>query len=163
MSNLDLTEDQVLSATDEADALHFRPSIGTLFLPTIVIAFGYGFVWLWLFVDGQGHTSLARLCMFVLLLGVPLMSAYNLMRLATVGIKTHDDYVRVHPGFPVRDATNIPYAFIENIDIHRSFLGRWTQSATLKISLSAGKPIYIASLKHPNQARSAIVARAMNC
>lgn len=161
MSNLNVTKDQSLNATDGADGLHFRPSILTLFLPTIVIAFGYGLVWLWLFIDGQGHTALARLCMFVLLLGVPLISAYNLMRLATVGIKTHDDYVRVHSGFPARDATNIPYAFIEDIDIQRSFLGRWTKSATLKISLSAGKPIYIASLKHPNQARSAIKACAI--
>lgn len=135
---------------------HFRPSVVALILPTVLIALGYGALWLWLYFSGREDTALARICMFVLLLGVPLLVAYCLLRFATLGIKIYNKHLRVHSGFPSRDPVDIPFAFVESAQIEYGLVGRLTGAGSIKINLSAGRPIAVAGLKDPIQVKSRI-------
>lgn len=159
MDNSKLTEYQTNIDTFFNEQKHFKPSALALFLPIIVVSIGYGLLWFWLYTDGQSHSALARVCMFVLVLGVPLISAYNLLRYATLGIKLNETFLKVHSGFPSRDPIEIPYILIKDIKIVKGLAGRWTGAASLQIFMSSSKPITIAALIHPKQAKAAIQAR----
>lgn len=159
MVNSKLTEHQTDIDTFINDQRHFKPSVLALFLPIIVVSIGYGLIWFWLYLSGQSHSALARICMFVLVLGVPLISAYNLLRYATLGIKLNETFLKVHSGFPSRDPIEIPYILIKDVKIVKGLAGRWTGAASLQIFMSSGKPITIAALIYPKQAKAAIQAR----
>lgn len=142
--------------------LHFRSSLITLLLPAFIIAIGYGGAWGWLHLNEQSHTALARLCMFVLVLGVPLLIAYNVLKFATLGIRLFDDHLIVHKGFPARDPMEIDYQFIKNVELEYGWLGQITGVASMHIYPKAGKPISVSGLKDPQGALKAVQERCVN-
>lgn len=159
MVNSKLTEHQMDIDTFINEQKHFKPSALALFLPIIVVSIGYGVIWFWLYTTGQSHSALARICMFVLVLGVPLISAYNLLKYATLGIKLNETFLKIHSGFPSRDPIEIPYSLIKDIKIVKGLASRWTGAASLQLFLNSGKPITITALTDPKQAKAAIQAR----
>ncbi|WP_290887643.1 hypothetical protein, partial [Hoeflea sp.] len=50
----------------------WRASALALFLPGLVVAGGYAGLWLFLHAAGRGEGALARVCLLVLVIGVPL-------------------------------------------------------------------------------------------
>lgn len=142
--------------TEQEPQAEFRSSLLGLFSPTIMIAIGYGLVWLVLFFDGRDGGALARLCMFVLLLGIPLLGAYCLLRYITTSIKLFEVSAQIHAGFPSRDPIDIPYRFIEYVQVRYGLLGRFTKSATLRIGLTAKKSVEIRHIDQPEKVKLAI-------
>ncbi len=142
--------------------LHFRSSLITLLLPALIIAIGYGSAWGWLHFNDQSHSAIARLCMFVLVLGVPLLIAYNVLKFATLGIRLFDDYLIVHKGFPARDPMEIDYQFIKNVELEYGWLGQITGVASMHIYPKAGKPITVSGLRDPQIALKAVHERCVN-
>lgn len=142
--------------------LHFRSSLQTLLLPALIIAIGYGSAWGWLYLNDQSQTALARLCMFVLVLGVPLLIAYNVLKFATLGIRLFDDNLIVHKGFPARDPMAIDYQFIKSVELDYGWFGQFTGVASMHIYPKAGKPITVSGLRYPVDALSAVQERCEN-
>lgn len=134
----------------------FRASLLGLFLPTIIIALGYGIVWLVQYFDGRDTGALARLSMFVLLLAVPLLGAYGLLRYITTSVKLYEVSAQIHAGFPSRDPVDIPYRFIEYVHIRYGLLGYLTKSATLIIGLTAKKSVEVRNVYQPEAVKRAI-------
>lgn len=141
---------------DDSFNKEFRSSRAGLFLPTLIIAIGYGALWLILLWHGLSYGALARLCMFVLLVGLPVLVAYSLLRYITTSIRLYEVSAHVHAGFPRRDPVNIPYRFMEYVEVHYGFLGRLTKSATLRIGLIANKSIEVSYVHEPERAKLAI-------
>lgn len=142
--------------------LHFRSSLMTLLLPAFIIAVGYGGAWGWLYLNDQSQTALARLCMFVLVLGVPLLIAYNTLKFATLGIRLFANSMIVHKGFPARDPMEIDYQFIKNVELEFGWFGQFTGVASMHIYLKAGKPITVSGLRYPQKALLAVQERCVN-
>ena len=142
--------------------LHFRSSLMTLLLPALIIAIGYGVAWGWLYLNGQSQTALARLCMFVLVLGVPLLIAYNTLKFATLGIRLFGGHMIVHKGFPARDPMDIDYQYIKNVELEYGWFGQFTGVASMHIFLKAGKPITVSGLRYPEKALEAVQERCVN-
>lgn len=149
----DETVDLPISETRHQE---FRSSVVGLFLPTLFIAVGYGVLWFSLLLSERSDGPLARLCMFVLIVGIPILIAYCLMRYITTSIQLYEVSAQVHAGFPRRDPVDIPYRFMEYIEVHYGFLGRLTKSATLKIGLTANKAVEINHVYEPERAKLAI-------
>lgn len=144
-----------LSNRDSFDR-EFRSSRAGLFLPTLIIAVGYGALWLILLWYGRSDGALARLCMFVLLVGMPILVAYCLLRYITTSIRLFEVSAHVHAGFPRRDPVHIPYRFMEYVEVHYGLLGRLTKSATLKIGLTANKSVEVSHVHEPERAKLTI-------
>jgi len=70
-----------------------------LFIPTIIIAALYFSGWLVLILLGRIDTSLAKLFVIVLALGVPLLTIHAFLRFYTSRIQVADDHVRYHRGW----------------------------------------------------------------
>lgn len=134
----------------------FRSSYVGLFLPTMIIALGYGALWFSLFLLDQSDGALGRLCLFVLLLAIPLLIAYGLLRYMTTSITLYNASAHVHAGFPSRDPVYIPYRFIEFVEVNYGLLGRLTKSASLKIGLTAKKTVEVAHIHEPERVKLAI-------
>lgn len=152
---------EVAEETKQSD-LHFRSSLLTLLLPALIIAIGYGGAWAWLYLNDQSQTALARLCMFVLVLGVPLLIAYNVLKFATLGIRLFDDHLIVHKGFPARDPMEIGYQFIKNVELEYGWFGQFTGVASMHIYPKAGKAITVSGLRFPKDALHAVQERCVN-
>ena len=131
----------------------------SLFLPTLVIAAGYGAVWLWLQASGQGTSALARLCLAVLLVGVPLLAAHAALRLATFSLKVMVHAVHLQQGFPSAGSAEIPWSAIRALEVRRGFGGWLTGAGTLVFHLTTGDRLAARGLRHPQEAR-AMVERA---
>lgn len=144
------------SKTEEHSVAHFTPSITGQFLPSLIISLGYGLIWLWLYSQGQGGGALARLSLAVVLLIVPLLIAYGVLKQVTTYVDVFGSYVKVNRGIANSGSAELPFAFIERVDIVYGLLGRITNSATVRINLSSGKVVSIAGIDRPNQLKSMV-------
>lgn len=141
---------------EEHSVAHFRPSIAGQFLPSVIIAFGYGLIWVWLYSQGQGGAALARLSLAVVLLVVPLLIAYGVVKQVTTYVDVFGSHVKINLGIPSSDLVEAPFAFIERIEIVYGILGGFTNSATVGIYLKSGKVVYIAGINRPDQLKSMV-------
>ncbi|MCB1382096.1 MAG: hypothetical protein KDJ73_04030 [Notoacmeibacter sp.] len=128
----------------------------SLFLPVAVIAAGYGAVWLWLEVSGQGGTALARLCLAVLLVGVPLLAVHAALRLATFSMKVMVHAVHLQPGFPSAGTAEIPWSAIRHLEVRCGPGGWLTGAGTLVFHLTTGGRIAARGLAQAHAARALI-------
>ncbi len=149
-----LGENDNLAAT-EGDV--FLPSKATLFLPVLVVAAGYAILLTWLWSAGNIGSGIARLAIIVLAVGVPLLFIHALLRYVSIRVRLLDGFVQLNPGFPRRDAANIPYAHIDRIDLKTTGLAG--NSGTLIFRLTQGKKVAICDLDHPVAIRDEIVRR----
>lgn len=134
----------------------FRPSWTALVLPTAVIAAGYAVAFAVLQVLGRGDGALARLCIIVLALGVPLLLASAMLRYFTIQVQLLSDTIIVHRGFPRRDEREIAYSLIRAVDVSKGIAGNLTDSGTLTFELVTGQRFAIADLAGPNRIKSAL-------
>ena len=108
----------------------WRASAFALFLPGLVVAGGYAGLWLFLSATGRGEGALARVCLLVLVIGVPLILAYAGLRLSTLGLTLRGAHLEVHPGFPARDPVNVAYTAVTRLALRRGLSG-WLTGARL--------------------------------
>lgn len=156
-TSTDMSESRVTQAENDNgdaglsrdDALLFRPSWIALFLPTAIIAVGYALVFGVFVSFGRGDGALARLCIAVLVLGVPLLLANATLRYFTILVRLSPDTVIVHQGFPRRDAREVAHSHIRAVHVSQGFVGRLTNSGTLMLELVTGQRVAIADLTEP--------------
>ena len=138
------------------DGAGFKPSWMALFLPSIVIGTGYAAVLAVLIYAGRADGALARLCIAVLALGMPLLLTHAVLRFFTVSLELMQDSLIVHPGFPRRDPYEVPYQIIREIRVRHGIAGRLTGSGTLIFELVTGQRIRVRDLQGPERIRSRI-------
>jgi len=123
-----------------------------LFIPTIIIAALYFSGWLVLILLGRIDTSLAKLFVIVLALGVPLLTIHAFLRFNTTRVQTCDAFVRYHPGWPKRFLVDLPFALIDHVSVKRGLSGRIFGGGTLVIHLTIGEKIFVPDLSEPDRA-----------
>lgn len=144
------------SGKEEHSVAHFKPSIVGQFLPSVIIALGYGLLWGWLYWQGQGGTALARLSLAVVLLVVPLLIAYGVVKQITTFVDVFGSNIKINRGMPRSEVIEAPFAFIERSEIVYGLLGRFTNSATVRIHLASGKVVSVAGIDRANQLKSIV-------
>ena len=137
----------------------WRASALALFLPGLVVAGGYGVLWLYLHLDGRGEGPLARVCLLVLVIGVPCLLAYAGLRLSTTGLALRGAHLEAHPGFPARDPVSVAYAAVTGVSLKRGLSGWLTGAGSLVIERENAPPVVVAGLADPEGARADLSAR----
>ncbi|MBC7284578.1 hypothetical protein, partial [Hoeflea sp.] len=137
----------------------WRASALALFLPGLVVAFGYAGLWLLLHATGRGEGALARVCLLVLVIGVPLILAHAGLRLSTVRLTLRGAHLEAHPGFPARDPAIVAYPAVTGLSLKRGLSGWITGAGSLVIERGNGPPVVVAGLADPESARSDLSSR----
>jgi hypothetical protein len=128
-----------------------------LFLPTLAIALFYSGSWFLLYSEGREDSSLARLYVIVLALGVPLLAAHAFLRFQTVRLQVLSRGVRYHPGWPNDLPVDLPYDLVERVRIKRGLIGWIVGAGTLVLDLTTGERVAIADLDRPAKAKKEIL------
>ncbi len=139
-----------------ADGLGFGASRRALFAPAAVVALSYAGLFLVLARLGAADSALARLCLVVVGVAVPLMVAHAAMKAVTTRVQVFAHAVLVHPGFPRREPMEIPYAVIRSVGVRRGVGGRATGSGTLVLELGGGGYVTACDLADADDAAEAI-------
>ena len=132
------------------------PSKATLFLPVAVVTVGYAVLLAWLWLGGNLGSNIARLCVIVLAVGVPILIVHAVLRYFTIAIHPHAHAMFIHPGFPRSEPFEIPYPLVRQINIRRGIAGRLLNSGTLIFHLQTGQKIAVCDLQNPDKVRDAI-------
>lgn len=134
----------------------FHTSITALFLPVGVIAAGYAMLLIWLLLTGSAGSGIARLCIVVLSVGIPLLIAHALLRYFTTQIRPQKHAVLLHLGFPRSEPVEVAYPLIREIHVKRGIGGRIADSGTLLFRLADGRRIAVCDLAQPQIVRDEI-------
>lgn len=148
-------------AHTDAEASHqsaWQASAVALFLPALVVAAGYGALLFALVLADRENGPLARVCMIVLAIGVPLLLAHAGLRLSTTRLELHTAYLEAHPGFPARDPVTIPYAAVSRTTVRRGLSGWITGAGSLIIERENGLPVTVSGLSDPDAAVAELTA-----
>jgi hypothetical protein len=130
-----------------------------LFLPGLVVAAGYAVLWLSLYSAGRGDGALARVCLVVLVIGVPCLLAYAGLRLSTTRLTLRGAHLEVHPGFPARDPVIVPYPAVKGLSLRRGLSGWITGAGSLVIERENGAPLVVSGLASPDAALADLKSR----
>jgi membrane protein YdbS with pleckstrin-like domain len=141
---------------EEGETLDFRASRLAVFLPTMVIAMGSAVLLTLLVLSGRSDTAPAWLCLAILVLGVPMLTAHALLRLLTIRMRLLKHAVQIHRGFPRSRSAEIPYALIRGIRIGQRPAIRSHESGTLVLTLVEGTEIPVPDLFQADEAKRAI-------
>ncbi len=136
----------------------YRPSRAALFLPVAAVTAGYAALFAWFWLSGGLGSSVARLCVIVLAVGVPVLIVHAVLRYYTIGIHPQGHAIFLHPGFPRSEPYEIPYSLIRRINIKRGIGGRLLDSGTLVFHLQTGQKIAVCDLQFPDRIRDEIEA-----
>ncbi|WP_152599724.1 hypothetical protein [Hoeflea sp. BAL378] len=137
----------------------WRASALALFLPTVVVAVGYGGLWLSLYMAGRGEGAIARVCLVVLVIGVPCLLAYAGLRLSTTRLALRGAHLEAHPGFPVRDPVVVAYSAVTGLALRRGLSGWITGAGSLVIERDREAPLVVPGLANPDSALAAVSER----
>ncbi|MBV1759523.1 MAG: hypothetical protein KUA41_00190 [Hoeflea sp.] len=160
MDSADSQMDHSSQGSDEARRrVVWRASALALFLPGLVVAGGYAAVWLFLYAAGRGEGALARVCLVVLVIGVPLILAYAGLRLSTLGLTLRGAHLEAHPGFPARDPVIVAYPAVTGLSIKRGLSGWLTGAGSMVIERKNGPTVVVAGLADPEGARADLSVR----
>ncbi|MGJ8571336.1 MAG: hypothetical protein ACSHXI_11625 [Hoeflea sp.] len=129
-----------------------------LFLPSLVVATGYGALLLTLVLSGRGDGALARICLMVLVIVVPLLLAYAGLRLSTTRLTLYAAHLEAHPGFPARDPVMINYPTVSGVSVRRGLSGWITGAGSLVIERGNGVPVIVPGLSSPDAALAGLTA-----
>lgn len=150
------------SATADGEArrrVAWRASALALFLPSMVIAAGYAGALVVLTAIGRGDGTVARVCLLVLVIGVPLLLTYAGLRLSTTQLTLRGAHLEAHPGFPVRDPVTVTYSDVTHAALRRGLSGWITGAGSLVIERESGAPVVVSGLAHPDAALADLQAR----
>lgn len=136
----------------------WRASPLALFLPALVVATGYGALLVALVLLGRGEGPLARICVLVITIVVPLLLAYAGLRFSTTRMTLRPAHLEVHPGFPARDPVLIAYPAITRVALRRGLSGWITGAGSLVIERDDGAPVIVSGLSGPDAALSELAA-----
>lgn len=136
----------------------WQASASALFLPGLVVAAGYGALLAALIYGGSGEGALARVCLVVVVIVVPLLLAYAGLRLATTRLTLYETHLEAHPGFPVRDPVMINYSEVSGMLIKRGLSGWITGAGTLVITQNNAPPVIVSGLSDPDAAFADLTA-----
>jgi hypothetical protein len=140
----------------QAGVMAFGPARLALFLPALAIAVSYGVLMLVLWAGGWTNGSFARLCLLVLLIGVPLLVAHAGLRAITVGVRLEPRGVVLSRGFPARGAIILGWHEIADAGASgRGFFG----GHTLQVEDTSGGRTSIHDLARADEAAALIRTR----
>lgn len=140
-------------------AAAFRPGL-PIFAPTVAILLLYASAWIALGFVGKTDSGIARLCLLVMTVAVPLLALHAFLRLQTIRLQVVGDNVRYHPGWPKDLPVDMPLMLIERVAVKRGIAGQVLRAGTLVLQLTTGQKIAVADLGDPDSAADAI-ERAM--
>lgn len=159
MDRADSPIPQVPPVSDEAQPVAvWQASALAVFLPSLVVASGYGALLLALVLGGRGDGALARICLMVVVIVVPLLLAYAGLRLSTTRLTLHAAHLEAHPGFPARDPVMISYPTVSGLSLRRGLSGWITGAGSLVIERGNGVPVTIPGLSNPDAALAGLSA-----
>jgi len=151
MNSADSQIDATLPASGGAERhAAWRASALALFLPGLVVAAGYAALWSVLYYVGRGDGALARVCLMVLVIIVPLLFAYAGLRLSTTRLTLRGAELEAHPGFPARDPVIVAYPSVTGMSLRRGLSGWITGAGSLVIERSTGEPVIVSGLSCPD-------------
>lgn len=130
-----------------------------LFLPGLVVAFGYATLWAVLYFNGRGGGALARVCLLVVILGVPVLIAYAGLRLSTTRLTLRGAHLEAHAGFPARDPVIVAYPAVTGVSLRHGLSGWITGAASLVIERDNGAPVIVPGLSFADAALADLRAR----
>lgn len=160
---MDNADSQIEPTTPETrEARHrvsWRASAFALFLPGLVVAAGYAGLWFVLYFYGRGEGALARVCLMVLVIIVPLLFAYAGLRLSTTRLTLRGAHLEVHPGFPARDPVIVTYPSVTGVSLRRGLSGWITGAGSLVVERNNGAPVIVSGLSYPDAALADLSAR----
>jgi len=145
----DLEDSTELEMPDRPGGKTFRPH-WQLFVPTLVILAGYGLSLVYLWATGRSGSGLFRLFAIVAAIGVPLLAAHAFLRYETVRVRLGKQRILFHPGWPRRDAREIPSELVSAVRVKRGLAGRLFGGGTLVIETTTGGRIAVADLRMPD-------------
>ena len=145
----DLEDSTELEMPDRPGKKTFRPH-WQLFVPTMIILAGYGLSLLYLWATGRSGSGLFRLFAIVAAVGVPLLAAHAFLRYETVRVRLGKQRILFHPGWPRRNAREIPAELVSSVKVKRGLAGRLFGGGTLVIETTTGGRIAVADLRMPD-------------
>ena len=111
-------------------------------------------------IDGMhGEGAIARVCLVVLVIGVPCLLAYAGLRLSTTRLALRGAHLEAHPGFPVRDPVVVAYSAVTGLALRRGLSGWITGAGSLVIERDREAPLVVPGLANPDSALSAVSER----
>lgn len=134
----------------------YGPSRRALFLPVIIVIAGYIALVLTLYFHGKADSALFRMALIILFIGAPLMVIHAMLRAYTVRISPMAHAVYLHRGFPRGEEMEVPYSFVESVDIRKGLGGYLTGAGTIVITLVAGQKVAVCDLENAEASMSAI-------
>lgn len=160
---MDSADSHTKSLHPASDGAHrravWRASALALFLPGVVVAAGYGALWIALYLNGRAEGALARVCLVVLVIIVPLLFAYAGLRLSTTRLTLRAAHLEVHPGFPARDPVIVTYPSVNGLSLRYGLSGWITGAGSLVIEREHGGPVVVSGLNRPDAALADLSAR----
>ena len=135
----------------------WRPGL-QIYAPTVVILALYFAAWVTMGFYGKSDGGIARLCLFVMSVGVPILALHAFLRHQTIRVQVIESNVRYHPGWPADQPTDMPLDLIERVRVRRGIAGRILHAGTLVLDLTTGQKVAVADLRDPDRAADAIEA-----
>jgi hypothetical protein len=139
-----------------ASATVFGASRLSLFLPTLVVLVGYGLLLLVLSAAGHAGGPIARICLIVLIVGVPVIAVYAALRAATLGVRLEPHALVLLRGFPARRPVLVPWQDVAEVSVVGRFFAR---AGTLVVEDVQGTRTAVHDLKSADEAAILIRAR----
>lgn len=134
----------------------FTASTAAIFLPTTVVFVGYVAAFVVLLLAGKADGALARLCVAVILVAVPLLGFHALLRRLTIRIAILPRALQVHAGFPRLGAIEVPLGAIVRVLVLRGPVGRLTDAGSVVIETVDGGRITVNDIALPSEVVAAI-------
>lgn len=160
---MDRADSQIVTSppvsSETSRRVAWKASAFALFLPGLVVAAGYAALWAVLHVNGRGEGALARVCLMVLVIGVPILLAYAGLRLSTTRLTLRGVHLEAHPGFPARDPVIVAYPSVTGVSLRRGLSGWITGAGSLVIERENGAPVVVSGLSFPDAALADLTAR----
>src|SRR5690606_24080295 len=100
-----------------------------------------------------------RVCLMVLVLGVPLLLAYAGLRLSTTRLTFRGAHLEAHPGFPARDPVIVAYPSVTGVSLRHGLSGWITGAGSLVIERDNGAPVVGSGRSSPDEALAGLSAR----
>ncbi len=130
----------------------------SVFLPTIAVTVLYGSAFVWLWGAGEANGALARVCLLVLAVGVPMLFVHAGLRFTTTRLRIGKRAVIMRLGWPRRRLDSVKLREITRVDLRRGIAGRLFDTGTVVLITRTGVRHSISDIAAPQSLVAALRA-----
>ena len=127
-----------------------------VFGPSVVVAILYLVPLLILGVSGQGSGPIARICLLVVTVGVPILLIFAFLRYSTARIWRLPDGIRIEPGWPGFNTQDLRTASILSVEARTGLFGRRWGTGQIEVMTRDGRRFAIQNIAEVEHVASLI-------